>query len=182
MWFLVFWSSFWVEETITLNSLFFELVKVISTESRRSIAITYLYWGLIWGCLWWSVRSQMWDWTSIPLLHARICSAFHSALQFGSLFLGLLHVQSWLPVETLLLTSCLARSQRPILWYISCVLLLDNLIWCCGKAWAAAISPVLISQIERGTFPCWSKHWWCARDISHVLQHHTCVICRWVAF
>lgn len=50
----------------------------------------------------------------------------HNVLQVGG---PLLHGQSWLPFETLLLRSCLAGNQRPILWSISCVLPLDYFIW-----------------------------------------------------
>ena len=51
---------------MNFHLLVLELVKVICIESKRSIAITSVYWVLLtvtlaWGCLWWGVPSQMED-------------------------------------------------------------------------------------------------------------------------
>lgn len=139
-------------------------------------------------CLWWGVLSQVEDWihgdrtpkpSSIPLLCAGIDSLPHLAVPCRSEVSSLAHCVVKAGFQ--LRPCCWAAKDHLVLCLLHPALGLLHLVWCSGKAWAAAIPPLLGSRRERNTFLWWSKCWWGARNVSHFLQCRRHGICRWAS-
>lgn len=135
--FLVFWSSFPDDETINFHPLVLGASSGDIHWKQKEYCHYICLVGAAYGNTDLGVPSvgcpksggglNPWGtWAQTFLCSSATCqgplsASSCSALQVGDLSTGLLCGQSWLPVETLLLTGCLAGSWRPVLWNVSCV-------------------------------------------------------------